>query len=80
MIFQPEMRRALERIGRVGSIGWVLPGADARAVDHVANEVARAAAELSAEGHGALIVLERETGLEDAAETGVMITATSRPT
>jgi diadenylate cyclase len=73
VIFQPEIRRALERIGRVGSFGWVLPGADSRAVDHVATEVARAAAELSSEGHGALIVLERETGLEDTAETGVMI-------
>jgi diadenylate cyclase len=73
VIFQPEIRRALERIGRVGSFGWVLPGADSRTVDHIATEVARAAAELSAEGHGALIVLERETGLEDTAETGVMI-------
>jgi diadenylate cyclase len=51
----------------------MLPGGDSRAVDHVATEVAHAAAELSAEGHGALIVLERETGLEDTAETGVMI-------
>jgi diadenylate cyclase len=73
VIFQPEIRRALERIGRVGSFGWVLSGTDSRIVDHVATEVARAAAELSAEGHGALIVLERETGLEDTAETGVMI-------
>jgi len=73
VIFQPEIRRALERIGRVGSFGWVLSGSDSRMVDHVATEVARAAAELSAEGHGALIVLERETGLEDTAETGVMI-------
>ena len=73
VIFQPEIRRGLERIGRVGSLGWMLTGADSRAVDHVADEVARAAADLSAEGHGALIVLERETGLEDAAETGVMI-------
>ena len=73
VIFQPEIRRALERIGRVGSLGWVLSPADSRAVDHVAEEVARAAAELSADGHGALIVLERETGLEDAAESGVMI-------
>ena len=73
VIFQPEIRRALERIGRVGSLGWVLSPADSRAVDHVAEEVARAAAELSADGHGALIVLERETGLEDTAETGVMI-------
>jgi diadenylate cyclase len=73
VIFQPEIRRALDRIGRVGSFGWMLSGADERVVDHVASEVARAAADLSAEGHGALIVLERETGLEDTAETGVMI-------
>ncbi len=73
VIFQPEIRRGLERIGRVGSFGWMLAGADSRAVDHVADEVARAAADLSAEGHGALIVIERETGLEDTAETGVMI-------
>jgi len=73
VIFQPEIRRALDSIGRVGSFGWMLAGADARVVDHIASEVARAAAELSAEGHGALIVLERETGLEDTAETGVMI-------
>jgi diadenylate cyclase len=75
VIFQPELRRALERIGRVGSFGWLLSPADSRAVVHVATEVARAAAELSAVGQGALIVLERETGLEDFAETGVMIHA-----
>ncbi len=62
VIFQPELRRALERIGRVGSLGWLLSPAESRAVVHVSTEVARAAAELSADGHGALIVLERETG------------------
>jgi diadenylate cyclase len=73
VVFQPELRRALERIGRVGSIGWIFSPAESRHADLVATEVARAAAELSAEGHGALIVLERETGLEEVAETGVMI-------
>jgi diadenylate cyclase len=73
VIFQPELRRALERIGRVGSFGWLLSPAEARAVEHVAAEVARAAAGLSSDGQGALIVLERETGLEEVAETGVMI-------
>jgi diadenylate cyclase len=73
VIFQPELRRALERIGRVGSFGWLLSPADSRAVVHVSTEVARAAAELSSDGQGALIVLERETGLEEVAETGVMI-------
>jgi diadenylate cyclase len=57
----------------MGSLGWVLSPADSRAVDHVADEVARAAADLSAEHHGALIVIERETGLEEVAESGVMI-------
>jgi len=75
VIFQPELRRALERIGRVGSFGWLLSPAGTRAAELVAREVARAAAELSAEGHGALIVLERETGLEEVAESGVMIHA-----
>jgi diadenylate cyclase len=72
VVFQPEIRRALDRIGRVGSLGWLL-SAEGRTADIVATEVARAASLLSAEGHGALIVLERETGLEEIAETGVMI-------
>jgi diadenylate cyclase len=72
VVFQPELRRALDRIGRMGSLGWLLSAED-RAAEVVATEVARAAAGLSAEGHGALIVIERETGLEQIAETGVMI-------
>ena len=72
VVFQPELRRALDRIGRVGSFGWLV-SAEGRAADIVATEVARAAAVLSAEGHGALMVIERETGLEQIAETGVMI-------
>ena len=72
VIFQPEMRRALERIGRVGSFAWLFP-AENREAGQVAAQVARAAALLSGDGHGALIVLERDTGLEEIAETGVMI-------
>ncbi len=75
VVFQPELRRALERIGRVGSLGWlVVPGSQA-VVDRVAAEIARAASGLSAQRHGALIVIERETGLQDASETGVMVNA-----
>jgi diadenylate cyclase len=72
VIFQPELRRALDRIGRVGSLGWLLSAED-RAAEVAATEVSRAAAALSGEGHGALIVIERETGLEQIAESGVMI-------
>ena len=38
-------------------------------------EVASAAERLSREGHGALIVIERETGLQEIAENGVMLHA-----
>jgi diadenylate cyclase len=75
VIFQPELRRALERIGSVGSFGWLFSPADRRTAETVAAAVARAAALLSSQGHGALIVLERDTGLEEIAETGVMIHA-----
>jgi diadenylate cyclase len=75
VVFQPELRRGLERIGRFGSLGWMLaPGAH-RSVERVAGVVARASAILSADKIGALIVLERQTGLQDAAETGVMVEA-----
>ena len=72
VIFQPELRRALDRIGRMGSLGWLL-SAQERAAEALVTELPRAAAALSAEGHGALIVIERETGLEQIAESGVMI-------
>jgi diadenylate cyclase len=72
VIFQPELRRALERIGRVGSFAWLFQ-AENREAEEVATKVARAAALLSGDGHGALIVLERDTGLEEIAESGVMI-------
>jgi diadenylate cyclase len=73
VVFQPELRRALERIGRVGSIGWLFSSADRRSVERVAREVSRAAGLLAADAHGALIVVERETGLGEIAETGVAI-------
>ena len=75
VVFQPELRRGLERIGRVGTFGWLVAPSAPRRIGHTAAEVAKAAGALSREGHGALIVLERETGLEEIAETGVMLHA-----
>src|SRR5438309_6822488 len=63
VVFQPELRRALDRIGRVGSFAWILSPAEQRTAERTAEVVARAAGLLSREGHGALIVLERDTGL-----------------
>jgi diadenylate cyclase len=75
VVFQPELRRVLERLGRVGSMGWLLAPGSPAIVDRVAPVVARTAASLGLQRTGALIVIERETGLEDAAETGVMLHA-----
>ena len=75
VVFQPELRRALERLGRVGSLGWMLAPGQQGPIDHVAAEVARAATGFAKDRHGALIVFERETGLEDFCETGVVMHA-----
>lgn len=76
VIFQPELRRGLDRIGRVGSFGWVLtPSGAAGSAERVARTLARTAGDLAAARIGGLIVVERETGLEDAAESGVMLHA-----
>ncbi len=75
VVFQPELRRGLERIGRFGSLGWIfVPGAR-RSVHKQAATIAQSAFEMAAEKIGALIVIERETGLQDAAETGVKVDA-----
>ena len=71
IIFQPEIRRALERVGRTGIHTW-----RGRAPAAGPNQVISVAArELAAARHGALIVLEAETGLEDYVASGVRIDA-----
>src|SRR6476620_8095204 len=68
VVFQPELRRALERLGRFGSLGWVTgPGGTTATAERVARTLSRTAAGLSAQRIGALIVVERESGLEDTA-------------
>jgi diadenylate cyclase len=73
VIFQPELRRALERLGRTG--GLLARRHREEIEERVINEVARAAHRLAADRHGALIVFERETGLQDLVETGVPVDA-----
>jgi diadenylate cyclase len=73
VIFQPELRRALERLGRTGSL--LVRRQQEEVVEQLVDEVARAAHRLSRQRHGALIVFERETGLREFVETGVPIHA-----
>lgn len=71
VIFQPELRRALERLGRPGML---LTRRNATAAQTVST-ITRAAKELSEQGLGALIVLEHSTGLQDYIDTGVLLDA-----
>ena len=76
VVFQPELRRALEQIGRFGSFNRFFVSSDVSVAERVAREISRAARLLAGSRHGALIVLERETGLSDlAADSGVAINA-----
>lgn len=75
VIFQPELRRALEQLGHTGQ--WLrTPLSNADLVSEQAiDEIVRAAGQLARQRYGALLVLERETGLQDYAETGVPVDA-----
>ncbi|MGH2594292.1 MAG: diadenylate cyclase CdaA [Anaerolineae bacterium] len=74
VIFQPELRRALERLGRASPRIGQAPR-DAMTIESVIVAVAQAATRLAERRHGALIVLERETGLQSYADTGVRLDA-----
>jgi len=79
VIFAPEIRRALERLGRAGTF---LPATNHTAVSslqRMISVVVEAAARLSARQHGALIVIQRMDSLEQYVETGVKMKAHVSP-
>jgi uncharacterized protein (TIGR00159 family) len=76
VIFQPELRRAFEQLGHTGS--WLrnpFPGQVESSTDHAVDEIVRAASQLSRLRYGALMVIERETGLQDYVSKGVSLDA-----
>lgn len=73
VVFQPELRRALERLGRAGTL-LARPG-DGTAGDVLVPIVAEAARSLSDVQHGALIVIERSAPLSDLIEQSVRLDA-----
>lgn len=74
ILFQPELRRAMERIGRIrGLISRPLRPNEVGGIQRTIDEMARACRRLSERRQGALIILERETGLQEYAESGVLI-------
>jgi diadenylate cyclase len=73
IIFQPELRRFLEQVGRRGAHPLSLRPANVENVEATISEICHATARLAENRWGALIVLQRETGLEDYVETGQRI-------
>jgi diadenylate cyclase len=73
VIFQPELRRALERLGRTGFP--INRPARQAVIEQTINHICEASRQLSERRHGALIVLERETGLQEHVDTGVKVDA-----
>jgi diadenylate cyclase len=69
VIFQPELRRALERLGRTGRI--LTGGKLSSELEDSLKAVVEATVQLSRQQHGALIVFERETGLQAYIDTGI---------
>jgi uncharacterized protein (TIGR00159 family) len=70
ILFQQDIRRALARVGR-----GFFPNVSAQQESQIVEEVIRGAQILAQRRLGALIVLERETGLDDQIEAGQTIDA-----
>jgi diadenylate cyclase len=81
VIFAPEIRRALERLGRAGTVTFVQATDDSTDADmqKAIHAVVEASARLSARQHGALIVIQRLDSLEQYIETGVQMRAHVTP-
>lgn len=78
IVFQPELRRALERIGRGGLFriyGDENESPPARPEDRTILALARTAFLLSRNRLGGLIVIEQQSGLKEISETGTMLRA-----
>ena len=78
IVFQPELRRLLERVGSRGTVKGLMGLAGAQTqMDSVEdiNQVVQACSAMSEEKVGALIVFERSISLEQIAATGTIVDA-----
>ena len=73
IVFQPELRRGLESIGRSRFLTKSFIEIRGENISRVVDEIVEATASLSRQKIGALMVLERQTGLNEVVETGTKI-------
>lgn len=80
VIFAPEIRRGLERIGRAGSSSiFGRNFASDEQIKQTMKIISLACARLSARRHGALIVLERSDSLQEYINSGIFMDAVITP-
>jgi len=77
VIFAPEIRRTLERLGRAGTL--VPSGIASSTLQNVISAIVSASGRLSDRQHGALIVIQRMDSLEEYVKTGVKLNAAMTP-
>ncbi|MCA1790297.1 MAG: diadenylate cyclase, partial [Thioalkalivibrio sp.] len=71
VVFQPELRAALARLGRSRMISFFQKMEGSKVID----EIVEATERLSRAKHGAIIAIERDVGLDEYAETGSKVQA-----
>ena len=71
VVFQPELRAALARLGRSRMIRFFQKMEGSKVID----EIVEATERLARAKHGAIIAIEREVGLDEYAETGSQVQA-----
>ncbi len=74
VLFQPELRRALEKLGRSKFIN-LSEDVDKDDAKRIVTEMSKAIESMSASKTGALMVIEKETRLNDIVETGTIVDA-----
>ncbi|MFO7295867.1 MAG: diadenylate cyclase CdaA [Caldicoprobacter sp.] len=75
IVFQPELRKALEQIGRGRIFDKMMFLQNDEDITEIIESIVGAVQNLSSSRTGALIVVERKTGLNDVVETGVRLDA-----
>lgn len=78
VVFQPELRSALERLGRTKFVGTYI-SLDKKEIDVLIDDLVESAKLLSKNKIGALIVITQKTGLRDIIDTGKPIGAKFTP-
>ncbi len=73
IVFQPELRRALEHLGRGKIFRSTYWSWSAQDLDNLLDELSKAIAVLVKKRIGALLVIERSTGLKDWVTTGIPV-------